>query len=75
MFAESAFGICVGCKMYEAITHKKAKLCPGGVCEFHHRTAIQKIHGYQIVALSIFIIIMIVYFISNFSLWLLFQKR
>ncbi len=59
MFAECAFGICVGCKLYEAITHKKAKLCPGGVCGFHQKTAIQKIHTYQIVTLTIFVITLV----------------
>lgn len=34
MFFETAFGICVGCKIYNALTSKKAELCPGGVCEF-----------------------------------------
>lgn len=51
LFCESVFGICIGCKMYEFFTHKKAKLCPGGVCEFHHKHAIQKISQSQIIAL------------------------
>lgn len=34
MFFETAFGICIGCKLYNAITHQKAELCPGGVCEY-----------------------------------------
>jgi len=54
MFFESVFGICVGCKMYTFFTHKKAKLCPGGVCEFHHKQAIQKIHSSQVIALIAF---------------------
>lgn len=33
MFFESAFGICVGCKVYNAFNKEKAQLCPGGVCE------------------------------------------
>ena len=33
MFFESAFGICIGCKMYNFFNRKKAQLCPGGVCE------------------------------------------
>lgn len=33
LFFETAFGICVGCKIYNMIYREKAKLCPGGVCE------------------------------------------
>jgi hypothetical protein len=33
MFFESAFGICIGCKVYNFFNRKKAQLCPGGVCE------------------------------------------
>jgi hypothetical protein len=32
MFFESAFGICVGCKVYNAFNKERAQLCPGGVC-------------------------------------------
>lgn len=61
LFCESVFGICIGCKMYEFFTHKKAKLCPGGVCEFRHKHAIQKISHSQVVALIIFTIIITAY--------------
>lgn len=33
LFFETAFGICVGCKIYNLIHREKAQLCPGGVCE------------------------------------------
>ncbi len=33
MFCESAFGICLGCKVYNLFNKEKAQLCPGGVCE------------------------------------------
>jgi Domain of unknown function (DUF4395) len=33
MFFETAFGICLGCKMYNLLSPHKAQLCPGGVCE------------------------------------------
>jgi len=32
MFFETSFGICIGCKVYNAIYKEKAQLCPGGVC-------------------------------------------
>lgn len=31
---ESAFGICIGCKIYDAISQDKAQLCPGNVCGY-----------------------------------------
>lgn len=33
MFFETAFGICIGCKVYNALHDPKAQHCPGGVCE------------------------------------------
>lgn len=33
MFFESAFGICLACKVYNAFTRQSARHCPGGVCE------------------------------------------
>ena len=33
MFFEAAFGICLGCKIYNALSPEKAQHCPGGACE------------------------------------------
>ena len=33
LFFEAAFGICLGCKVYNLFNKEKAQLCPGGVCE------------------------------------------
>lgn len=33
MFFETAFGICLGCKLYNLLSKNKAQLCPGGVCD------------------------------------------
>ncbi len=33
LFFETAFGICIGCKLYNAFRKDAAQLCPGGVCE------------------------------------------
>lgn len=33
LFFETAFGICIGCKIYNLLNKEKAQLCPGGVCE------------------------------------------
>ena len=32
MFFETAFGICIGCQIYNLLNKEKAQLCPGGVC-------------------------------------------
>jgi len=34
LFFETAFGICIGCKVYNALQRDQAQQCPGGVCEF-----------------------------------------
>jgi hypothetical protein len=39
---ESAFGICLGCLFYGWFYGKKARYCPGEVCEVKDRHAIQK---------------------------------
>ena len=33
LFFETAFGICIGCKVYNLFSQTPAQLCPGGVCE------------------------------------------
>jgi hypothetical protein len=33
LFFETAFGICIGCKIYNLLRKDAAQLCPGGVCE------------------------------------------
>jgi hypothetical protein len=39
MFFESAFGICLGCKLYNLFNKEQAQLCPGGVCEVPQRAS------------------------------------
>ena len=41
MYLESAFSICVGCKIYKLIVNEKPEYCPGGVCEMKKREPIQ----------------------------------
>jgi hypothetical protein len=43
MFFESAFGICLGCKVYNRFNKEQAQLCPGGSCDVPERQEIQKI--------------------------------
>lgn len=33
LFFETAFGICIGCKLYKVFNKQQAQLCPGGVCD------------------------------------------
>lgn len=42
LFSESAFSICLGCKMYHVITKEKAQLCPGDICEINTKDETQK---------------------------------
>lgn len=42
LFSEAAFGICIGCKLYNIIYPNQAKYCPGG-CEIVQKEVIQKI--------------------------------
>lgn len=43
MFFESAFGICLACKIYNAFSSRQARHCPGGVCEVLTPHASQKV--------------------------------
>ena len=42
LFFESAFGICLGCKVYKLVYKEKAQYCPGEVCDVKSKQAIQK---------------------------------
>ncbi len=42
LFFETAFGICIGCKVYNLVYKQKAQHCPGEVCEAKARQPIQK---------------------------------
>jgi hypothetical protein len=43
MFFESAFGICIGCKIYNALPNRQAQHCAGGVCEVFTPHASQRV--------------------------------
>ncbi len=34
LFFESAFGICMGCKLYDMVSKNQVELCPGNVCSY-----------------------------------------
>jgi hypothetical protein len=51
LFFESAFGICLGCKVYPLIYREKARYCPGEVCTPQSRQPIQKTSAGQLLVL------------------------
>lgn len=67
LFFESAFGICLGCKVYSWIYKEKAQYCPGEVCEIKDRQEIQKtsLPQWIIVVAFVFYIIGLVYFLND----------
>ncbi len=56
LFFEAAFGICLGCMIYNLFHKEKAKFCPGNSCTVNQREPIQKIGVMQfaIIAVSAF---------------------
>ena len=44
---ESAFSICIGCKIYNLVMPQKASHCPGGVCEIKKKEKIQTFNPAQ----------------------------
>lgn len=70
LFFESAFGICIGCKVYSWIYREKTRYCPGNVCENTKKTDIQKTSLSQffiVLGFVIFLILTVVLFNDDFS--------
>ncbi|WP_310450642.1 DUF4395 domain-containing protein [Sulfuritalea sp.] len=55
MFFESAFGICLGCKIYNLFAKQQAQLCPGGTCEVDQRQDKQKLGLAQVAIVAVFL--------------------
>jgi len=51
LFFESAFSICLGCKIFSWIKRKDPMYCPGGVCEIQTKDPVQKFNPAQLVIL------------------------
>lgn len=47
LIMESAFSICVGCKIYNLVMSSRATHCPGGVCEIVRKEKIQTFNSAQ----------------------------
>lgn len=60
MFFETAFGICIGCKIYKMINKEKAQYCPGEICDAKAKQEIQKTSVIQIF-IVLFLLVFIVF--------------
>ena len=59
LFFETAFGICIGCKIYNLFNKEKAQLCPGNVCEMKDREAIQVVQWPQALVAGTYVVFLI----------------
>ncbi|MDH5396232.1 MAG: DUF4395 domain-containing protein [Gammaproteobacteria bacterium] len=70
LFFESAFGICLGCKLYPLFFRAPVQLCAGDVCETKVIQEINKISCAQRLVIFLFVMyvaLMIVFLNENFS--------
>lgn len=58
LFFESAFGICIGCKLYGLFNKEKLQLCPGNVCQVKDREPIQRIAAPQIAVAGAYLLVL-----------------
>ncbi len=67
LFFESAFGICLGCKIYPLFFKEKVQYCPGEVCDIKSRHDIQKTSFPQFLIVLVFIgfIVLSVYLFND----------
>jgi hypothetical protein len=55
LFFESAFGICLGCKVYSLFYKEKAQYCPGEVCDVRSKQDIQRTSPAQLLVVLGFV--------------------
>jgi len=70
LFFESAFGICIGCKVYSWVYKEKAQYCPGEVCDVKSKHDIQKTSWLQVtivLGFIAFLVLTVYLFNDNFS--------
>jgi len=70
LITESAFSICVGCKLYNLFNKDKSTNCPGGVCEIRTKEPVQTFNLVQkivVITLTIFIIVSLYLFATKTS--------
>jgi len=67
LFLESAFSICLGCKLFELFKKDPVTHCPGGVCEIREKEPVQKFDMAQKIITSIVFIALIFGLYSYFT--------
>src|SRR5205085_2631441 len=70
LFFETAFGICLGCKVYSLLYKDKAQYCPGELCDAKSKQDIQKTSGVQLLIIFgfiVYIFLAVFLFNDNFS--------
>ena len=60
LYFEAAFGICLGCKIYNRFNKDEVKYCPGGVCSKEDRHSCQKISLEQVGVLVVFFMVLVI---------------
>jgi hypothetical protein len=71
MFFETAFGICIGCKLYSFFNKEKAQYCPGEICDIKNKQEIQKVSKNQwfiFLGFVIFVVVMMLVFNNAFKI-------
>ncbi len=58
LFFESAFSICLGCKLFNLFSKEQARHCPGGICEIRHKDPVQKFTPAQTAILLLTVLLM-----------------
>ena len=56
LFFESAFGICIGCWLYNRWRPDQAQLCPGGACTLTPESR-ERLGGGQLLVLAVFALV------------------
>ncbi len=59
LFFESAFSICLGCKIFNLFSKEQSRYCPGGVCEIKRKEPIQTFSAIQKVIFSMTVVAMV----------------
>ena len=58
LFLESAFSVCLGCKIFNLVKKEKATHCPGGACEIRIKDPVQQFNFVQKIILTLTLIAM-----------------
>lgn len=58
LLCETAFGICLGCKIYPLFFKNEERVCPGNYCSIFERMDFQKVKPYHFMILAVFAAVM-----------------